>query len=114
MNEPLPSDVPSCHQLIGLLREELAAVRRQLAVHEQNQQREFERMYGKSVTAQSLLNFGLLVAGKGGVVRSKNPNDPTCGELYAQACAAEREQRRQQRERRRKNASAGEGSRGKS
>jgi len=86
-------------------------VRRQLAVHEQNQQREFERMYGKGVTAQSLLNFGLLVAGKGGVVRSKNPNDPTCGELYAQARAAERE-RRQQRELRRKNASAGDGSGG--
>lgn len=86
-------------------------MRRQLAVHEQNQQREFERMYGKGVTAQSLLNFGLLVAGKGGVVRSKNPNDPTCGELYAQARAAERE-RRQQRELRRKNASAGDGSGG--
>jgi hypothetical protein len=69
-------------------------------------------MYGKGVTAQSLLDFGLLVAGKGGVVRSKNRNDPTCGELYAQARAAEREQRRQQRELRRKNASAGDGSGG--
>ena len=61
-------------------------------MHEENQR------YGRGVTPQSLLNFGLLMTGKGGVVRSKDPNDPTCGEIYAKARAAEREERKRQRQ----------------
>ncbi|HLJ97459.1 MAG TPA: hypothetical protein VKU02_30145 [Gemmataceae bacterium] len=76
--EPLPDDLQTCHELILRLREELAEVRRRLEEHEAARRREFERMYGKGVTPQSLLDFGLLMAGKGGVTACGD--QPTCGE----------------------------------
>jgi hypothetical protein len=95
---PLPQTIEACHSLICRLREELAQTRQSLAIHEENQRREWERIYGRGATPQSLLNIGLLMAGKGGVVHSKDPGDPTCGELLARRRAAEREDRKRQRQ----------------
>jgi hypothetical protein len=94
----LPDDLHACHAMIKQLREKLAECQGKLAAHEENQRREWERLYGRGVTPQSTLNVGLPIEGKGGVVRSKDPNDPTCGELFAQRRAAEREQRKLQRQ----------------
>lgn len=91
---PLPDTLEACHALIRRLSAEIAEVRRHLAAHEQSQRQALEGMYGKGVTPESLLNFGRTIAGKGGGVRS---TDPTCGEVFAQARAAERERRKQER-----------------
>ncbi len=96
-DEPLPSDLYACHELIQRLRQELAEVKRRLIEFEAKDRRQWERLYGKGVTPQSLLGFGLLMAGKGGVAGSPNPDDPTCGELYLRAKAAERAAKREAR-----------------
>jgi hypothetical protein len=94
-DEPLPVDLRACHELILRLRRELGEARRALEQYQAREQREFERLYGKGVTPQSLLGFGLLMAGKGGAAGSPDPDNPTCGELYLRAKAAQRAAKRQ-------------------
>jgi len=94
-DEPLPADLQACHELILRLRQQLTDVSRRLGEYEAKERREFERMYGKGVTPQSLLDFGLLMAGKAGAARSADPNNPTCGELYLRQKAAERAAKRE-------------------
>src|SRR5690606_36862187 len=91
---PLPAELEACHDLIRDLMGRLAAAETRLHEYEVKERKEFERMYGKGVTPQSLLNIGLLVTGRGGATRSPNPDDPTCGELYLRAKAEERAARR--------------------
>lgn len=101
-DEPLPADLHACHELVLRLRQELAGARRRLEEHEARERREFERLYGKGVTPQSLLGFGLPMAGKGGAIASPDPDDPTCGELYLCAKAAERAAMREARRKRKR------------
>lgn len=92
--DPLPADVAACHALIQQLQAELIETRRKLAIHEENERVRMEYVYGKGATAEKLLNFGLMIAGKGGVGASSNPDDPTCGELYLRAKAARRRKKK--------------------
>ena len=60
--EPLPQDLDACHAMIRRLRAELIGTRRQLAVHEENQRRQFEHLYGKGFSFKSVLGFGQAMA----------------------------------------------------
>jgi hypothetical protein len=97
-DEPLPGNLKVCHELIRHLRGQLSDANQRLAEYEARERREFERMYGKGATPQSLLGFGLLLAGKGGAARSPDPDNPTCGELYLREKAAQRAAKRQARQ----------------
>ena len=99
MDDLLPCELAAAHELIRRLRCENDELRAKLSVYQENERREFERIYGKGATPQTLLNFGLLMAGKGGVCSSGNPNDPTVGELFARERAKRRRQGRERNER---------------
>ena len=95
---------PPCHELIRKLHQQNRALREKLARCDENEQRVFQHIYGPGATPASLLNFGLLMAGKEPIIRSSDPDDPTVGEIYARERAERRrqqaEQRRQRRQRR--------------
>lgn len=91
---PLPEELAACHDLIRSLTDRLSVAEARLREYEQRERREFERMYGRGATPQSLLNFGRLITGQGGVTRSPNPDDPTVGEVYLRARAQERAAKR--------------------
>jgi len=55
----LPQDLQACHAMIERLRRELFECQRKLAIHVENQRLEMERRYGKGVTSEGLLGFGL-------------------------------------------------------
>lgn len=95
--DPLPADVAACHALIQQMQAELIETRRKLAIHEENERVRMEHLYGKGATAEKLLNFGRMIAGKKNVRALSNPDDPTCGELYLRAKAAERAKRRKKK-----------------
>lgn len=99
----LPDDLGACHELIRRLRRENQELRQTLAVCEHNERRVFQHIYGPGATPASLLNFGLLMAGKEPILRSDNPDDPTVGEVFARERA---ERRRQQADRRRQRRSS--------
>ncbi|MGD0768090.1 MAG: hypothetical protein ABSB42_07835 [Tepidisphaeraceae bacterium] len=58
----LPTDIESCHALTRRLRDELRETRRKLAIHVENERREYEAHYGKRTSPQSLLAFGEMIA----------------------------------------------------
>lgn len=67
----LPDDLQSCHALIRRLETELAEARRKLAVHVENERREYEARYGKGVKPASLLAFGEMIERMSGRVDPK-------------------------------------------
>ena len=100
----LPDDLAACHRLIRNLHQQNQDLREKLIRYQENDRQVFQHIYGPGATPDSLLNFGLLMAGKEPVIRSSNPDDPTVGEVFARERAQRRrqqaEQRRQARQRR--------------
>jgi len=79
----LPGELAGCHELIRQLRQQNHELREKLARYEQNERQVFQHIHGPGATPASLLNFGLLMAGKEPIIRSSNPDDPTVGGIYA-------------------------------
>jgi hypothetical protein len=97
----LPDELAACHELIRKLGRQNQELREKLTICENNERQVFQHIYGPGATPTSLLNFGLLMAGKEPIIRSSNPDDPTVGEVYARERAERRRQRAEQRRQRR-------------
>lgn len=93
----LPDDLIACHELIRSLRRQNQDLRQKLARCEEKERQAIQHLYGPGASPASLLDFGLLMAGKQPLIRSGNPDDPTVGEVVAQERAERRRQRRQRR-----------------